>query len=64
MDTLAYAKHLRAAGVPEAQAEAHAEALGAAVVEDLASREQVETLRTQVETGSKHAWRSDGRARG
>lgn len=38
MDTLAYVKRLRAAGVPEDQAEAHAEALNAAVESQVATR--------------------------
>lgn len=38
MDTLAYAKRLRATGVPEDQAEAHAEALNAALQAEVATK--------------------------
>lgn len=38
MDTLAYAKRLRAAGVPDDQAEAHAEALNDATAAHLVSK--------------------------
>ena len=37
-DTLAYTKRLRAAGVPEAQAEAQAEALAAAITSELVTK--------------------------
>lgn len=37
-DTLAYAKRLKAAGVPEAQAEAQAEALAAAITNELVTK--------------------------
>lgn len=38
MDTLAYSKRLRAAGVPENQAEAHAEALNDATAAHLVTK--------------------------
>ena len=38
IDTLAYAKRLKAAGVPDAQAEAQAEALAEALVNNLATK--------------------------
>ena len=41
IDTLAYAKHLEQAGVARAQAEAHAEALRAHIVPDLATRDDI-----------------------
>ncbi len=37
-DTLAYAKRLKAAGVPETQAEAQAEALAAAITNELVTK--------------------------
>ena len=44
-DTLAYAKRLVAAGVPEQQAEAHAEALREFTTEQLATKADIELLR-------------------
>ena len=44
-DTLAYAKKLRAAGVPETQAEVHAEAMAELVEERLATKLDIELLR-------------------
>lgn len=43
-DTLTYARKLREAGVPQAQAEAHAEALGATVTETLATKQDLREL--------------------
>ncbi len=44
-DTHAFVKKLTAAGLPEAQAEVHAEALGDLVIERLATREDIANLR-------------------
>ncbi len=41
-DTLAYAKRLKAAGVPEAQAEAQAEALAAAISNEIVTRRDLQ----------------------
>ena len=43
-DTLTYARKLREAGVPQAQAGAHAEALGATVAETLATKQDLREL--------------------
>jgi hypothetical protein len=43
-DTLTYARRLREVGVPQEQAEAHAEALAAAVTETLATKHDVREL--------------------
>ena len=43
-DTLTYARRLREVGVPQEQAEAHAEALAAAVTETLATKEDMRDL--------------------
>jgi hypothetical protein len=42
IDTLAYTKHLEAAGVPRAEAEAQAEALTQHVLPDLATKADLE----------------------
>jgi hypothetical protein len=42
IDTLAYAKHLEAAGVPRPEAEAQAEALTQHVLPDLATKDDLE----------------------
>ena len=42
-DTLSYAKRLKAAGIPEAQAEAQAEALAEAVGAGVATRQDLDT---------------------
>ncbi len=44
-DTLSYAKKLKAAGVPEAQAEAQAEAIAAAMSDSLATKIDVSDSR-------------------
>ncbi|MBF0132161.1 MAG: DUF1640 domain-containing protein [Magnetococcales bacterium] len=44
-DTLAYTKKLRAAGVPEAQAEVHAEAMAELVEERLATKLDIDLVR-------------------
>jgi len=44
-DTLAYAKKLKAAGVPEQQAEVQAEAFAEIVDERLATKQDIELLR-------------------
>ena len=43
-DTLAYSRRLRQAGVPEEQAEVHAEALAAVVTETLATKQDLREL--------------------
>ncbi|MCK4248504.1 MAG: hypothetical protein KAX15_01870 [Candidatus Omnitrophica bacterium] len=43
-DTLAYAKKLEKAGVPEIQAEAHAEAIAELVDEELATKRDLKEL--------------------
>lgn len=45
IDTLAYAKHLEAAGVQRAAAEAHAEALIQHILPDLATKSDLEQLK-------------------
>ncbi len=47
-DTLAYARRLKAAGVDEAQAEAHAEAVRDAVTEGVATKADLASLETRV----------------
>jgi hypothetical protein len=49
LDTLQYARKLRAAGVPEAQAEAHAEALAAVVGAGVVTREDLAPLATKAD---------------
>jgi len=49
LDTLQYARKLRAAGVPEAQAEAHAEALAAVVGAGWVTREDLAPLATKAD---------------
>ncbi len=49
IDTLRYARRLKDAGVPEAQAEAMADAIGAELVEQLATKADLETLRAGLE---------------
>jgi hypothetical protein len=48
LDTLAYTRHLREAGVSEKQAEAHAQALAAAMTDSLATKEDFRSLATDV----------------
>src|SRR5579872_6079504 len=47
-DTLAYCKRLKNAGVPEAQAEAHAEALAETVDKNLATKQDIKTLKHDI----------------
>jgi hypothetical protein len=47
-DTLAYAKKLRNAGVPENQAEIHAEAIAALIDEQLATKKDLQILEANV----------------
>jgi hypothetical protein len=49
-DTLGYAKHLRDAGVPQDQAEAHAEAARQFIMAELATRYDLDVLRRELET--------------
>jgi hypothetical protein len=55
MDTLGYAKRLRDAGIPQAQAEAHAEAAREFVMAELVTRTDLETglqaVTTDLQTG-------------
>jgi hypothetical protein len=48
IDTLEYSKKLRAAGVPELQAEAHAEALSKLASEELATKKDIDDLRRDI----------------
>ena len=48
-DTLAYSKRLQAAGVPQPQADAQAEALAAAVTDQLATKHDLTEVRTAIE---------------
>lgn len=45
IDTLEYVKELRAAGVPEQQAEAQAKALSRIATEELATKKDIDDLR-------------------
>ena len=47
IDTLAYTKELKAAGVPEAAAEAHASALNKAVQSGLATKQDLDALESR-----------------
>lgn len=47
-DTLAYSKKLKAAGVPEPQAEAHAEALAETIENKLATKSDLKALETHL----------------
>jgi hypothetical protein len=55
MDTLGYAKRLRDAGIPQAQAEAHAEAAREFVMAKLVTRQDLQAglqaVKTDLETG-------------
>ena len=56
-DTLAYAEKLKAAGIPEPQARAHAEGLLTVVEQNLATKTDIELLRRDMkefETGLRH----------
>jgi hypothetical protein len=48
-DTLSYVKHLREAGVPQDQAEAHAEAARQFIMAELATRYDLDVLRRELE---------------
>lgn len=50
IDTLEYSKKLKAAGVPELQAEAQAEALSKLASEELATKKDIEDLRRELQT--------------
>ena len=50
-DTLSYARRLKEAGVDEAQAEAHAEAVRAAITEGAATKADIVRLEAKVENG-------------
>ena len=49
-DSLGYAKHLRDAGVPQDQAEAHAEAARQFIMAELATRYDLGVLRNDLDT--------------
>ena len=49
-DTLGYAKHLRDAGVPQDQAEAHAEAARQFIMAELVTRYDLDVVRRELET--------------
>jgi hypothetical protein len=49
-DTLGYSKRLRDAGVPQLQAEAHAEAAGEFVMAELVTKTDIQTLTTHFDT--------------
>ncbi len=50
-DTLTYARRLRAAGVDEAQAEAHAEAVRDAVMEGVATKADLAAVKADLDNG-------------
>lgn len=50
IDTLEYVKELRAAGVPELQAEAQAKALSRIATEELATKKDIDDLRRELQT--------------
>ena len=49
-DTLAYSKRLQAAGVPQPQADAQAEALAAAVTDQLATKSDINEATAPIKT--------------
>jgi hypothetical protein len=49
-DSLGYARHLRDAGVPQDQAEAHAEAARQFIMGELVTRYDLDVLRRELET--------------
>lgn len=53
-DTLAYSKRLRDKGVPQEQAEAHAEAIREFVMADLATKADLQGLKSDLQTLSAH----------
>ena len=53
-DTLGYAKRLRAGGIPQDQAEAHAEAAQEFIMTELATRHDLEVLRRELQTALDH----------
>lgn len=50
MDTLGYAKRLRDAGIPNEQAEAHAEAAREFVMAELVTKTDLEVVRRELDT--------------
>ena len=50
-DTLAYARRLKEAGIDEAQAEAHAEAVRDAIMEGAATKADIVRLEAKIATG-------------
>jgi hypothetical protein len=49
LDTLAYARRLREAGLTEAQAEGHAEALAAAMTDTIATKQDLRELEVRID---------------
>ncbi|MBF0108888.1 MAG: hypothetical protein HQL76_06925 [Magnetococcales bacterium] len=52
-DTLAYAKKLKAAGVPESQAEVHAEAMAELIEDRLATKQDLKELENNLKRDMK-----------
>ena len=50
-DTLVYARRLKEAGVDDAQAEAHAEAMRDAITESVATKADIARLEAKIDTG-------------
>lgn len=49
IDTLGFAKHLRSAGVPDKQAEAHAEAVRDYLMSEVATKADIVRLESRIE---------------
>lgn len=49
IDTLGFAKHLRSAGVPDKQAEAHAEAVRDYLMSEVATKSDINRLESLIE---------------
>jgi hypothetical protein len=56
VDTLAYVKELEASGVDRRQAEAHATAMSKHVFPELATKQDVERVRTDLENAIERNW--------
>ncbi len=52
-DTLAYCKKLKAAGVPEAEAEVHAEALAEVIDKNLATKHDIHGVKKEIHDTAK-----------
>ena len=55
MDTLGYAKRLRDAGIPQQQAEAHAEATRDFVMAELVTKSDLQTTKSDLQTAVQTA---------